>query len=485
MMSTIATNHKNNPQCQQTVLNINPTISDPFYRYKMPAIECRTEGKGGNRNTKILNLDKVSLSLARPTTHITQWFKLQLKTPATSVDAHSRVYKLKGHIDTAKIQATLFDLITEWVLCPTCTNPETFILRSTAGTRLKVCCKACGGITRVRQRNYKGNIAYFKYLLNECPESSQESIGSPQNSTNGGTKGSKDSGDSMGLFSPRPDMPVTLSRCNSHEEPLPDDDEVEWSMDISPEAVAARQAEISRAIALADVIGNSGCDDDMNGSEVDADGKPMSPAAKKRYQMNKLCDLLDYTKSYWPLTPKDFHIKFVALSIDEKRACMVLPYLWRGDQIRKDLDKYMRLMEYMLVGKQDNQYYFLRELSRYVEILLEDKSYNNNDSPAITPIGICGLLSRLYEEDLIDDVSYHRWYNRGIGKNVRSPEFAERLKEYIQPFHEWIQQEDECDEVGASVDVDVVFDESANANQHQSEIAREDSDEEELDIDAI
>lgn len=436
----------------------------------MPALECRAEGHGGNRNTKILNLDKISLALSRPTTHIIQWLKLKLKTQATLINERNNcIHRLNGHISTQTLQNALFDLIKEWVLCSTCNNPETFILRSTAGTRLKVCCLACGAVNRVKQRTYTGNSIYFQYLLRECPESSSDSTGL----YNSGNNNSNDNIESVdGLFKKRPDIPVSISRSNSANATTIDDDE--WSLDVSPEAVAARQADVSRSIVLADVID----DTDKN---TCADSRP---STKKKQQIDKLCRLLNYTKDSWPLTPKEFRVKYVELSLDEKRACMVLPYLCRGDQIKADLDKHMKLMEYMLVGKEENQYYYLRELSRYLEILMEDTDTSEMEiksTTTITPIGICNLFAKLYEEDLIDDVSYNKWYTKGMGKNVRCSEFADRLKEHINPFHEWMQQEEEEEEEDEE---DIEFSETAN-NNICPDTNNDDDDGSDIDIDAL
>lgn len=448
-------------------ININPDIVDSYYRYKMPSLDCKQEGRGGNKNTKILNLDKVAMSLSRPTEHLSHWLKMQLKTSITIIanttsntnnsansntshrdiyssnsgnSGASQQYKLKGHIETKRLQNCIFDFIKEWVLCQTCHNPETDIVRSTAGTRLKIGCKACGAIIKVKQRTYSGCIPYFQYLLKECPESSQDSAGIYGDSTKIGSYNASATIDTIveGIFSPRPDIPGALHRSNSLDN---GDDDEEWSLDISPEAVAARQTEVSRSIDLADMVIN----DNDKEEATRLKSKQLTAAEKKRIEVAKLCDLLEYTKSSWPIKCGDFRIKFVSLSLDEKRTCMILPYLLNGSNISSDLDKYMKLMEYMLVGKDDNQYYFLRELSRHLEILLDEDPERNNTPPVITHKGICCMLVKLYEEDLIDDKSYQRWYSRGMDKHVRSPEFATRLKEYIQPFHEWMMQEEEDD----------------------------------------
>lgn len=435
----MAHNHtiKNNTKYNNKI-NINPDINDPYYRYKMPAIECRCEGHGGNRNTKLLNLDKIAASIARPSEQIAQWFKIQFTSAVTKIpNGQHNIYQLKGHLDNNKLQNALFNLIRDWVLCPTCKNPETYLLRSSAGTRIKILCHACGKTNRIKQQTYHGNPQYFSYLINTCGESSANSI-----SSNSDYPDNDDFTNTDSIFIPKQHIPVTLSKNDE-----------DWSIDTSPEAVAARQAAISSNIKLANVI------------------EPTSGNRITQTTTQKLCTLLEYTRSHWPITIKEFRVKYILLELEEKKTVMILPYLWRGDNINADLTKYMKLMEHLLVNKPNNQYYFLRELSRYLEVVLEE-------SPSITSDNACGLLMRLYEEDLIDDISFTKWYTHGIGKNTKSAEFAKRLKSYLEPFNQWMLQPEEDENICES-----------NENTYTTnkiEIVEETGDDNsDLDIDAI
>jgi len=55
---------------QGKLLNIPSYIDDPSYRYQMPALQLKIEGKGNGIKTNIVNLVEVAKALRVPTEYI-------------------------------------------------------------------------------------------------------------------------------------------------------------------------------------------------------------------------------------------------------------------------------------------------------------------------------------------------------------------------------------------------------------------------------
>lgn len=49
-------------------VNIKRNVSDAFYRYKMPRLMAKVEGKGNGIKTVIVNMAEVAKAIGRPAT---------------------------------------------------------------------------------------------------------------------------------------------------------------------------------------------------------------------------------------------------------------------------------------------------------------------------------------------------------------------------------------------------------------------------------
>uniref|UniRef100_A0AC34FHN5 Eukaryotic translation initiation factor 5 n=1 Tax=Panagrolaimus sp. ES5 TaxID=591445 RepID=A0AC34FHN5_9BILA len=122
-------------------LNVNRSVIDPFYRYKMPRLQAKVEGKGNGIKTVIANMTDIAKALGRPPTYPTKFFGCELGAQ-TNVDNKNERYIVNGEHDANKLQDLLDIFIKKFVLCPACDNPETVFTVKRQVINSK--CKACG-----------------------------------------------------------------------------------------------------------------------------------------------------------------------------------------------------------------------------------------------------------------------------------------------------------------------------------------------------
>lgn len=122
-------------------ININRNVLDPFYRYKMPRLLAKVEGKGNGIKTVIANMTEIAKALERPPTYPTKYFGCELGAQ-TNFDMKNERFIVNGEHDAAKLQDILDGFIKKFVLCAACENPETTLTVRKGQIHSK--CKACG-----------------------------------------------------------------------------------------------------------------------------------------------------------------------------------------------------------------------------------------------------------------------------------------------------------------------------------------------------
>ena len=90
-------------------LNVNRSVQDAFYRYKMPRLQAKVEGKGNGVKTVIPNMVEIARALGRPPTYATKYFGCELGAQ-TQFDFKNERYIVNGSHDAAKLQVKLRSL---------------------------------------------------------------------------------------------------------------------------------------------------------------------------------------------------------------------------------------------------------------------------------------------------------------------------------------------------------------------------------------
>lgn len=145
-------------------INICRDNHDPFYRYKMPPIQAKVEGRGNGIKTAVVNASDVARALNRSTPYIIKYFGFELGAQ-TSISMEKDRYLVNGVHEPSKLQDVLDGFISKFVLCGSCKNPETEII-ITKDQDLVRDCKACGKRTPMDLRHKLSS-----FILKNPPES--------------------------------------------------------------------------------------------------------------------------------------------------------------------------------------------------------------------------------------------------------------------------------------------------------------------------
>ena len=114
-------------------------VDDPSYRYRMPKLMAKVEGRGNGIKTVITNVADIGLALHRDPTEITKFFGCELGSQTSfSVDRHI----VNGAHTAPDLQNHLSRYIENFVLCKECRLPETEYKIKSGLISQK--CAACG-----------------------------------------------------------------------------------------------------------------------------------------------------------------------------------------------------------------------------------------------------------------------------------------------------------------------------------------------------
>lgn len=108
------------------IINIAGTtpVDDPEYRYKMPTVFGKLEGRGNGSKTVIPNITAVGQSLHRDPGEVNKFFGCELGAQTTySVETDRAV--VNGHHTDKALQDIMHKYIEAFVVCPNCRLPET------------------------------------------------------------------------------------------------------------------------------------------------------------------------------------------------------------------------------------------------------------------------------------------------------------------------------------------------------------------------
>ncbi|KAD2393058.1 hypothetical protein E3N88_40035 [Mikania micrantha] len=417
--------------------NIGASNSDDaFYRYKMPKMITKIEGRGNGIKTNIVNMVDVAKALARPASYTTKFFGCELGAQS-KFDEKTGVSLVNGSHDTAKLAGLLENFIKKYVQCYGCGNPETEILiTKTQMVQLK--CAACGFVSDVDMRD-----KLTSFILKNPPEQKKSSkdkkamrraekerlkegelADKVQKKTKEVKKSkAKTSTNKKGNVSDEDHGSPTVSQAgdkdnDSGEE---DDDNVQWQTDTSAEAARQRIQE-QLSTVTADMV--------MLSTEepVKKVVKKDSPAVEKdnNDNMHKK-SLVDMAKENLKkgVGPKEMMSSMSGSP--QENMCAVYEALLDGVEkgFAKQLLKKKNYLAALIEGEDESQLLLLQAI--------EDFCGKSNPN-AVKEVAL--VLKALYDVDILEEEYVVRWYEEGTSGGNKS---SSPIWKNAKPFVDWLQ----------------------------------------------
>ena len=406
-------------------VNIRRDVTDPFYRYKMERLQSKIEGKGNGIKTVVVNLNSVAQSLARPPAYVIKYFGFELGAQANAKPTDDR-WIINGAHDAAKLQDYLDGFISKFVLCKKCKNPETDVIIK--DDKIILDCKACGQRSDVDSR-----LKLSTFILrnetsgkggkkNKADKKTRREQRNKKNETANGENGSpgdsnSDNGDAengdMGMDAGSDDE--LTRRIKTEAETIEAEEaEVQWSVDVSEEAVRARAKELPDDLKRSLVIEDADEDGADGPSAYDELGSWVQDTAKEKGGVAKLSDV-------------DIYVKAKEYGIESKHKTLaVLAQTMFDNDIAKQIPGRAGLLKKMITSERHEKA-FLGGIERFV----------GKDHPEL--IGqIPAILLRLFEEDIIDEETLKAWGSKASKKYV-DISTSKKVRKAAAPFLEWLE----------------------------------------------
>lgn len=452
-------------------VNVNRNVSDAFYRYKMPRIQAKVEGKGNGIKTVIVNMMEVAKAIGRPATYPTKYFGCELGAQ-TQFDFKNDRYIVNGSHDAAKLQDLLDGFIRKFVLCPECDNPETDLIVSMKKGTISQGCKACG-FHGPLEFNHKLNTFILKNPpnLNPAVQGSSLTEGKrtkrSKKAANGESdpnpnekKDEKDEGDQI---SEVPVPPPVEKSGNGGK-----DDDGKWTADVSEEAVRARLQD------LTDGAKNMTFNDDLEKTEKERMDM-FYTMVKTRIEAGQLDTTI-------PLQ-KELVSEAERLEIKSK-APLVLAELLFDQNICSQAKKHRMLLLRFTLNDKKAQRYLMGGIEQIIAM------HRDTLMPKVP-----GILKLFYDLDILTEPVVIDWADK-VSKKYVSKELSQEIHKMAEPFVKWLQEADteesDSDEEDSDDGLEIEYNDRAKVGTERTPVkptqptpARQEDEDEDFDIDAI
>lgn len=394
------------------MINIRRDVKDLYYRYKMPRLVSKIEGKGNGIKTVVSNMVDIAKALNRPPVYVTKYFGSEVGS-LTVCDEKAARYIVNGAHEAEKLQNVLDGFISKFVLCPGCENPETDLSVSKDGTIWRNC-KACGHRATVDMAH---KLCTY---IQKNPPPKPKKIGNAN-------KGATSSGDAG----------VNLDDSNNAVEGGDAGEEQEEGM-VAPEGIDSGFIRTSNGFADDD-------DDWTETGNLEKSKEIASLSERVRKSLNlKLADPLEefgtFLDNSTTISNADLLKEIEERELRADRALtVVLQILIKPENLMASFSSRIPVIQTLLTMSEPRARGIKALLGSIERLLAHLHPQLLSACPA--------LLQLAYQHDLFEDEEIIAW-NHHISKRYVTKEEAEKVRKVAEPFVNWIQnaESDEDDE---------------------------------------
>nr|POF09270.1 eukaryotic translation initiation factor 5 [Quercus suber] len=399
---------------------------DAFYRYKMPKMITKIEGRGNGIKTNVVNMVEIAKALARPASYTTKYFGCELGAQS-KFDEKTGTSLVNGSHETAKLAALLENFIKKYVQCYYYVDMRdkltSFILKNPPeqkkGSKDK---KAMRRAEKERLKEGEAADEEQKKLKKEAVKKKGTSGGSKDVASKASTKKKSNSSDE--------DHSPAHSQAGENDQADDDDDDVQWQTDTSLEAARQRiQEQLSAATAEMVMLSTD---------EEKQKSAKKSPAHEVKTEVNGHKDgnglatahgsLVDEIREYMKKGSSAGKLKPFLGSLsgtpqEVMDALFEALFEGLGKGFAKEVTK---KKNYLAAATQEegSQRFLLHAI----------ESFCAKASPEAAK-EVALVLKALYDHDVLEESSIMEWYQQGLSGGKK----ASQIWKNVRPVIDWLQ----------------------------------------------
>ncbi|XP_028785516.1 eukaryotic translation initiation factor 5-like [Neltuma alba] len=417
---------------------------DAFYRYKMPKMITKIEGRGNGIKTNIVNMVDIAKALARPASYTTKYFGCELGAQS-KFDEKAGTSHVNGAHDTAKLAGLLENFIKKYVQCYGCGNPETEIM-ITKSQMIQLKCAACGFVSDVDMRDKlttfiiknppeskkgskdkKAMRRAEKERLKEGEAADEELKKLKKEGKKKGSSSSKDGTTKSKKKSTGSDEDrASPTHGQVHEEPRVEEEEdhdVQWQTDTSLEAARQRiQEQLSAVTADMVMLSTEEPEKKAKAANKVNGGSENGTSMSYRSLVEEVKSALQKGVSAKEL---QHHLASLSASSQEKMSALFEALLSGVEKgFTKEVVKKRSYLAAAVAGEEGSQMLLLHAVEDFC---------CKGSSNALKEVAL--VLKALYDADVLEEEHIVQWYQKGLKGDSKDS----KIWKNAQPFIEWLQ----------------------------------------------